>query len=67
VHVVSHFSSLEKDLPLAESRNLVVAEFERRYLERTLARAGGDATKAAREAGVARRYFQLLRARRTGT
>jgi transcriptional regulator with GAF, ATPase, and Fis domain len=57
---------LDRDLPLTESRALVVVEFERRYLERALVRANGDATKAAQDAGIARRYFQLLRSRRIG-
>jgi transcriptional regulator with GAF, ATPase, and Fis domain len=60
--VVSHVLSL--DLPLTRSRDLVVEEFERRYLERLMSRHGGDATAAASAAGVARRYFQLLRSRR---
>jgi hypothetical protein len=40
-----------------------VKEFERRYVERMLARHGGNVTRAARASGVAHRYFQLIRAR----
>jgi two-component system response regulator HydG len=50
-------------LPLTQSRELVVDEFERRYIQRVLDRHGGDATRAALASGIARRYFQLLRAR----
>jgi DNA-binding NtrC family response regulator len=50
-------------LPLSRSRELVVDEFERRYVATVLGRHGGDATRAAQASGIARRYFQLLRAR----
>jgi two-component system response regulator HydG len=50
-------------LPLTRSRELVVDEFERRYVQNVLDRHGGDATTAAVASGIARRYFQLLRAR----
>jgi two-component system, NtrC family, response regulator HydG len=53
-------------LPLSRSRELVVDEFERRYVQSVLDRHGGDATKAAQASGIARRYFQLLRARQAG-
>jgi hypothetical protein len=36
---------------------------KRRYVERVLARHGGNVTAAARASGVAHRYFQLVRAR----
>jgi len=49
--------------PLGEARQKVVEEFERRYIERMLARHGGNVTRAAETAGVARRYFQVLKAR----
>lgn len=50
-------------LPLGEARQAVVAEFERRYVERMLQSHGGNVTRAAESAGVARRYFQILKAR----
>jgi DNA-binding NtrC family response regulator len=50
-------------LPLSRSRELVVDEFERRYVQAVLERHQGDATRAAQASGIARRYFQLLRAR----
>jgi DNA-binding NtrC family response regulator len=49
--------------PLGEARQKVVEEFEKRYIERMLARHGGNVTRAAETAGVARRYFQVLKAR----
>ena len=49
--------------PLGEARQRVVEEFEKRYIERMLARHGGNVTRAAETAGVARRYFQVLKAR----
>jgi hypothetical protein len=57
---------IELGLPLTRSRELVVDEFERRYVQNVLDRHGGDATKAAAASGIARRYFQLLRARQAG-
>jgi transcriptional regulator with GAF, ATPase, and Fis domain len=56
--------TLSLDLPLSQARDLVVEEFERRYLQRMMAAHDNDATRAAQAAGVARRYFQLLRSRR---
>lgn len=54
---------IEDDLPFPSARERVVKEFERRYVERVLARHGNSVTKAARASGVAHRYFQLIRAR----
>jgi transcriptional regulator with GAF, ATPase, and Fis domain len=56
--------TLTLNLPLSEARDLVIEEFERRYLQKMMANHDGDATRAAAAAGVARRYFQLLRSRR---
>lgn len=52
-------------LPLARGRERVVDEYERRYVERVLARHGGNVRRAAAASGIARRYFQLLRARQS--
>jgi two-component system, NtrC family, response regulator HydG len=54
---------LAMDLPISDARDLVIEEFERRYLERVLARNKGVVTEAAKASGVARRHFQRLRAR----
>jgi len=51
------------DLPLGKARQKVVEEFERRYVDRLLARHRGNVTRAAESAGVARRYFQIIKAR----
>jgi DNA-binding NtrC family response regulator len=56
---------LALDLPLSRARQHVVLEFERRYVERALARHGGNVQRAAAEAGVARRYFRILRSKTT--
>lgn len=50
-------------LPLGEARQRVVVEFERRYVRKVLERHSGNVTHAAESAGVARRYFQILKAR----
>jgi DNA-binding NtrC family response regulator len=54
---------LDRNLGLIASREVVVREFERRYLERMLQRHGGNVTRAAEAAGIARRYFHQLLAR----
>jgi transcriptional regulator with GAF, ATPase, and Fis domain len=53
-------------LPFVRAREKVMDEFQRRYLEHVLAEAGGDTAKAAAHSGIARRYFNLLRARLKG-
>ncbi|MBS2012144.1 MAG: sigma 54-dependent Fis family transcriptional regulator [Deltaproteobacteria bacterium] len=54
---------LALDLPLTAARQRVVEAFERKYVERVLAKHGGNVARAAESSGLARRYFQLLRAR----
>jgi DNA-binding NtrC family response regulator len=54
---------LALDLPLTAARQRVVETFERRYVERVLAKHGGNVARAAESSGLARRYFQILRAR----
>jgi transcriptional regulator with GAF, ATPase, and Fis domain len=56
---------LARDLPLPRARAELVEEFERRYLQRVLDRHGGNVARAAAASGIALRYFQLLKARRT--
>ena len=50
-------------LPLAEARQEIIQVFEQRYLDHLLSVHGGNVTRAAAAAGVARRYFHLLRAK----
>lgn len=54
---------LELNLSLPRARQQVVAEFERRYIERVLRLNEGSIARAAEASGIARRYFRLLRAR----
>ena len=54
---------LRLGLPLPEARHRVVEDFERRYVARLLDEHAGDVRKAARASGIARRYFQLIKAR----
>jgi DNA-binding NtrC family response regulator len=55
---------LALDLPLPRARQRIVEDFERRYVERVLAKYDGNVTRAAAASGIARRYFYTLRARR---
>ncbi len=54
---------LSADLPLPRARQEVLDEFERRYVERVLAKHGGNVTRAAAASGIARRYFYTIRNR----
>jgi DNA-binding NtrC family response regulator len=51
------------ELPLPLARRRLLEDFERYYVERVLARFSGNVTRAAQAAGIARRNFQLRRAR----
>jgi transcriptional regulator with GAF, ATPase, and Fis domain len=52
-----------EDLPYSTARQRALDEFERKYVERMMARHGQNVVRAAAAAGVARRYFQVVRAR----
>jgi two-component system response regulator HydG len=54
---------LAENLPLPRARQRMVDEFEVRYIERVLALHGGNVTHAAASSGIARRYFNTIRAR----
>jgi DNA-binding NtrC family response regulator len=54
---------IREGLPFVRAREKVVDAFQRRYLTHVLEEAGGDTAKAAATSGIARRYFNLLRAR----
>ncbi|MBX3225916.1 MAG: sigma 54-dependent Fis family transcriptional regulator [Labilithrix sp.] len=54
---------LESDMPFSSARSAALAEFEKRYVARVLARHGGHVGRAAAASGIARRYFQVLRGR----
>jgi DNA-binding NtrC family response regulator len=55
---------LARNLPFPEARQLAKDAFERRYLERVLAEHGGSVARAAEASGIARRYFNVILARR---
>jgi DNA-binding NtrC family response regulator len=59
---VSHV--LASGLSFPAARQLLLSTFERGYVERMLAAHGGNVSHAAAASGVARRYFQIVRARR---
>jgi DNA-binding NtrC family response regulator len=56
---------LAQNVVYASARERLLAVFERQYVARMLKRQGGNVSRAAAAAGVARRYFQILRARHT--
>jgi DNA-binding NtrC family response regulator len=47
----------------SSARAQVIAEFEKSFVERVLAKHGGNVSRAAAASGIARRYFQILRTR----
>ena len=57
---------LSQELPLSDARQMLLDEFESRYVERLLDAYEGNVTRAAAAAGVGRRYFQRLKARLDG-
>lgn len=57
--------AVRSDLPFAEAKAALLAEFERRYLADVLGRAEGNISAAAREAGLDRGHLREL-ARRHG-
>lgn len=56
-------SLLAADLPLIQARTVLGDEFDRRYLRKVLARYNGNVSHAAGASGIARRYFQTLKAK----
>jgi DNA-binding NtrC family response regulator len=46
--------------PFKEAKNELIERFEREYLRRLLDRTGGNMARAAREAGIDRKYMYLL-------
>jgi transcriptional regulator with PAS, ATPase and Fis domain len=54
---------LEADVSYNEARRRLLAQFEQRYVERMLVAHQGNVTRAAAASGLARRNFQLIRAR----
>ncbi len=58
--------SVDVTVPFVEARQRVVDAFQREYLERILEAHGGSVQRAAEAAGIADRYFRLLRARVRG-
>ena len=54
---------LAADLAFPQARQRILDAFERAYVERVLAQHGGNVVRAAAASGIARRYFQLIRAR----
>ncbi len=57
--------ALALDLPFARAREVVMGHFERRYVARVLEKHGGNVARAAAASGIARRYFQIIRARQS--
>ncbi len=55
---------LRADVSYGEARRRLLVEFEQRYVERMLQVHNGNITRAAAASGLARRNFQLIRARR---
>jgi DNA-binding NtrC family response regulator len=56
---------LNANLPFAQAKDMLLREFERRFLERSLDEHRGNVSKAAAATGVTRRYFYVLRSRLT--
>jgi two-component system, NtrC family, response regulator HydG len=58
---------LLQDLPYPVAKRRAAEHFERKYIERVLTLHGGNVARAAEASGIARRYFQIIKARRRTT
>jgi DNA-binding NtrC family response regulator len=54
---------LRRGLPFTQARDVVMDDFVARFVAHVLAQHGGDTARAAAASGIARRYFNQLRAR----
>lgn len=54
---------IAENLTFPQARRLVLEEFERAFVEKLLSLHQGNVARAAAASGIARRYFQLIRAR----
>lgn len=54
---------LEMNLAMPHARQLVVEDFEQRYVARAIAEHGGNVSRAAAASGLTRRYFHMLRSK----
>ncbi|WP_394822081.1 sigma-54-dependent Fis family transcriptional regulator [Pendulispora albinea] len=54
---------LGMSLAMPSARQLVIREFERRFVERAVREQGGNVTRAAAASGLTRRYFHMLLAK----
>lgn len=55
---------LAMNLPFPRARQRMLEKFERAYVAKALAEHGGNVTRAASASGIARRYLNMIRARR---
>ena len=55
---------LDSELTLSSAREIIVEDFDRRFVRGVLERHGGNVTRAAAASGIARRYLQVLRVKR---
>jgi DNA-binding NtrC family response regulator len=61
---LEHVLAMRLAMPAA--RQLVVDEFEKRYVEQAIADHGGNVSRAAAASGLTRRYFHMLRSKQRG-
>jgi DNA-binding NtrC family response regulator len=54
---------LAENLAFPAARDRVLESFEQRYVTRVLEQHGGNVAEAAAASGIARRYFQQIKAR----
>jgi DNA-binding NtrC family response regulator len=55
--------ALEENLAYPQAKQRVLDAFDRAYVDRVLAAHNGNVARAAAASGIARRYFQMIRAR----
>lgn len=53
-------ATIERDLSLPQTRQIIMRDVERRFVEHALRKHKGNVTRAAAASGLTRRYFHLL-------
>jgi transcriptional regulator with GAF, ATPase, and Fis domain len=61
------YPGVASPLPFKQAREQLMTSFERAYVEAVLERHGGNVTKAAKAAGVSRKYFYEIMQRSIGS
>jgi DNA-binding NtrC family response regulator len=51
------------EVPFSKARQLILEDFDRRYVAHALDKYDGNVSRAAQALGIGRRYFHMLKAK----